>query len=50
MWGGAGGGHEIYRKAKLYLLKPMQPNAFLTNKVVTENGVQRGDVASKGTQ
>lgn len=38
----------ICRKAKLYLLKPLQPNTFLTNKVVTENGVQRGDVASQG--
>lgn len=46
--GGGGGGHEICRKAKLYLLKPLQPNAFLTNRVFTENGVQRGDVASQG--
>lgn len=38
----------ICRKAKFYLLKPLQSNAFLTNRVVTENGVQRGDVASQG--
>lgn len=38
----------ICRKVKLYLWKPLQPNAFLTNRVVTENGIQRGDMASQG--
>lgn len=32
----------ICKKTKLHLLKPLQQNIFLTDRVVTETGVQRG--------
>lgn len=32
----------ICEKPKLYLSKPLQPDVFLTNRVVTETEVQRG--------
>lgn len=34
--------YAICKKPKLYLLKPLQPNVFLSDRVVTETEVQRG--------